>query len=306
MNTFSKIIKSSIFDELTKHANKFLQIFVGAYIKLYSSQHVLIHLIEEWKTQLDKNKIVGAVLLDLSKTFDCIPHDLLITKLDAYGFDKEVLSLIYSYLKNRKRSVRIINVQSIFLELISGVPQGSFLGTLLFNIFLNGLYFFITKASLHNSADDNTLSAYSSDLNSLTDILTEASQTTLIWLKANYMIVNPKRFQAMLVSKRKNTIPEDLTISIYDVDIKPNNSVKFLGITLDNKLNFVKHISSICKSASCQLNVLFRLKNFLGFKERKILIESFVYSSMNYCPIVWHFWNQTLSQKVENLLKRAL
>ena len=91
--------------------------------------------------------------------------------------------------------------------------------------------------SLHNCADDNTLSAYSSDLNSLTDILTEASQTTLIWLKANYMIVNPKRFQAMLVSKRKNTIPEDLTISIYDVDIKPNNSVKFLGITLDNKLN---------------------------------------------------------------------
>ena len=103
------------------------------------------------------------------------------------------------------------------------------------------------------------------------------------------MIVNPKRFQAMLVLKRKNTIPEDLTISIYDVDIKPNNSVKFLGITLDSKLNFVKHISSICKSASSQLNVLFRLKNFLGFKEKKILIESFVYSSMNYCPLVWHF-----------------
>ena len=69
LNTFSKIIESSIFDQLIKHANEFLQSFVGTYRKLYSSQHILIHLIEEWKTQLDKNKIVGAVLLDLSKVF---------------------------------------------------------------------------------------------------------------------------------------------------------------------------------------------------------------------------------------------
>ena len=76
------------------------------------------------------------------------------------------------------------------------------------------------------------------------------------------MIVNPQKLQAMLLSKRKNTITDDLTISINDVDIKSNNSVKLLGITLDNKLNFEKHISSICKSASCHLNALFSLKNF--------------------------------------------
>ena len=77
LNTFSKIIESSIFDQLTKHANEFLQIFVGAYRKLYSSQHILIRLIEEWKTQLDNNKIVGAALLDLSKAFDCIPYPII-------------------------------------------------------------------------------------------------------------------------------------------------------------------------------------------------------------------------------------
>ena len=152
---------------------------MGAYRKLHSSQHILICLIEEWKTQLDKHEIVGAVLLDLSKAFDRIPLDLLIAKLDAYGFDKETLSLTYSYLKNRKQSVRFNNVYSTFLELISGVPQGSILGALLFNIFLNDLHFFITKASLHNYADDNTLSAYSSDLNSLIEKLTEESETTI-------------------------------------------------------------------------------------------------------------------------------
>ena len=166
------------------NANEFLQIFEGAYRKLYSNQNILIPLIEEWKTQLDKNKIVGAVLFHLSKVFDCISHDLQIAKLDIYDFDKETLSLIYSNLKNRKESDRINIVYSTFLELILGVTQGSAFGALLFNIFLNDLYLFITKALLLKYAGDNTLSAYSFDLNSLIDILVKESQTTINWLKA--------------------------------------------------------------------------------------------------------------------------
>ena len=128
-----------------------------------------------------------------------------------------IISLVYSYLKNRKQSVRMNDAHSTFLELISGVPQGSVFGALLFNIFFNDLYFFITKASLHNYVDDNTLSAYSSDINPLIYLLIEESQTTINWLKANLMIINPKKLLAMLVLKRKNIIPEDLTVTINDV-----------------------------------------------------------------------------------------
>ena len=82
--------------------------FVAAYSKNYNTQHVLIRLLEEWRLYLDKNYFVGAVMTGLSKAFDCIPHVLLIAKLEASGFDNYIIRYVYSYLKNRKHVLRLI------------------------------------------------------------------------------------------------------------------------------------------------------------------------------------------------------
>ena len=91
--TFSKIFCKVIKNYLIKSMDNFFSPFLSAYRASYSTQHVLLRLIEEWKTNLDNNFAVGAVLMDLSKAFDCIPHDLLIAKLAAYGFEKKTLYL---------------------------------------------------------------------------------------------------------------------------------------------------------------------------------------------------------------------
>ena len=96
----------------------------------------------------------------LSKAFDCVPHDLLIAKLEAYGINENLLTYIDSYLSNRKQCARINNVTNGFETIISGVPQGSIVGPLLFNCFFSDFFHFIEKASVHNSADDNTLSMF--------------------------------------------------------------------------------------------------------------------------------------------------
>ena len=137
LNCFSKIYGKYILDQFKPFLNDFLSQYMAPYRVHHSSSHVLIRLIEHWKKALDKNFVAGTVLMDLSKLFDCIPHDLLIAKLYAYGFGEKTVTFICSYLKRRKQNVKIDNIFSSFQTLLSGVPQDSILGPILFNIFLN-------------------------------------------------------------------------------------------------------------------------------------------------------------------------
>ena len=114
--------------------------------------------------------------MDLSKAFDSIPHDLLIAKMHAYGFSINVVTFFYSYLKRRKQNVKINNTNSVFQVLLTRVPQGSILGPLLFNIFINDLYLWITKTDLLNFADDNTIKAAERTIENLISTLGTESQ----------------------------------------------------------------------------------------------------------------------------------
>ena len=113
-------------------------------------------MLEKGKKALDERKIVGALLTDLSKAFDCLTHGLLIAKLAAYGFDHSALMLIHNYLTGRKQRTKVNNYFSTWMDVVSGIPQGSILGPLLFNIYLNDIFYIITEENLANYADDNT------------------------------------------------------------------------------------------------------------------------------------------------------
>ena len=124
-------------------------------------------MIEQWKSALDNKNFVGAGLMDLYKAFECIPHDLLIVKLHVYGFSENSLTFFYCYSKRRQQNVKINDTYSLFKELLPGVPQGSILGLILFSIFINDLFLWLSTADLYNFADGNTISAFSKDLQEL-------------------------------------------------------------------------------------------------------------------------------------------
>ena len=196
---YEKILKDFLISKMQHHFSP----FISAYRKPFSTEHVFIRLLEDWRNKLDNNNVVGAVLKDLFKTFDCIPHDLLVVKLDAYGFNRHIVAYIYSYLKNRKQCFRINGTQSYLGDIISGVPQGLMLGSVLYNLFFNDFFYFILLETAYNFADGNTLACFGKNIQELFGSLESECEFALNWFNENKMIVNPEKFQAIIIDKRK-------------------------------------------------------------------------------------------------------
>ena len=164
--------------------------------------------------------------MDLSKAFACILHDLIIAKLHANGFDENALVLVYSYLKKRKKSDQINNVYSSFQEIVSGVLQGSVLGHILFNFYINHLFSFIKQATMYNYSDDNMLAFFSKSLPDLV-VLENEADSALSWLEQNEMIANPNKFHALFV-KKDQTNTCGINLDFQGHSIKSEETVKLL------------------------------------------------------------------------------
>ena len=305
--SFSKILERYNLNSMLEHVNTILSKNITAYRKGHSCQNVLLKLTEEWRKYIDQNKIVGGLLMDLSKAFDCLPHELLVAKLEAYGFENKTLHIFYSYLKNRKQAVKINGILSDFLEILSGVPQGSILGPIIFNIFINDLIYHMehTSANIANFADDNTFSAFADTVTELKQILDEAAKEALVWLDNNNMIANPDKFKAMVLKKPSIKI-EDIGIIIGDMEVRPVSSIDLLGLKIYENLNFRKHIKSLCAKAGAKLNAIKRLRSYINESDRKLLVDAHVISQFNYSSTVWHFCGLTEIHKMEKLHEKCI
>ena len=159
-------------------------------------------------------------------------------------------------------------------------------------------------SELHNFAEDNTITSSSGTLSQLIKDLQNEPNNATDWFKMNNMIADPEKFQAIIIDKKgQNNNPTE--INIDGKKISSESSILF-GLEIDSKLNCDKCISKLCNKSAGQLNALNRLNRYLGSEEKKILINSFIYGSFNYCPLVWHFCSKNSLNKMENIQKRAL
>jgi hypothetical protein len=147
-------------------------------------------MIERWEMSLDNNGFAECVLMDLSKAFDTINHQLLIAKLYAYGFSKDTCEIIFNYLSNRWYRTRINASFSTWAELLCGVPQGSALGPTFFNLYINDLFYEFINTNVCNIADDTTPYACDIDLPTILCNLEYDTKSAIIWFEENYMKLN--------------------------------------------------------------------------------------------------------------------
>ena len=298
----SKVFERIMHRQMGEFVNKFLSPYMCGYRKGYSTQHALLVLLEKWRAMLDRKGYAGAILMDLSKAFDTLNHELLIAKLAAYGFDKTSLVLVKSYLTNRWQRTKINNSYSSWSNLITGVPQGSILGPLLFNIYLNDLFYLENDCDVCNFADDTTPYACDTNLESLMSRLEFATDQAIEWFGINYMKLNVDKCHLIIGGHKE----ESVTAHIGGYDIRETQSEKLLGIQIDNELSFSEHVSELCKKAGKKLNALSRLCKVLSFKKRKSLVKAYFESQFKYCPLVWMCCNRTLNNKMNALHYRSL
>ena len=283
-------------------AHCFLNSLLRGFRENYSTQHALLRFIEDCRKALDSGNTAGAVLMDLSKAFDCLNHDLLIAKLEAYGFSRGALQLIQSYLNRQKQRVKVNGSFSTWIETSLGVRQGSVLGPLLFNIYLNDLLMFVTDCRICNYADDTTI--YVCDDNH-ENVLNKLESKTLIlseWFRNNYMKLNGDKCHLMIFGQKSN----DLSIKIGSTTIVESTEEKLLGVTLDKQLSFKTHVKSLCKKAGQKLHVLSRISYLLDTEKLKHIMRAFILSQFSYCSLVWMFCDRHLDNKINHIHKKAL
>ena len=286
--------------QISNYIEKYLSPYLFGFRKGHSAEQCINVMIEKWKKALDNRKCVGAVLTDLSKAFDCLNHQLLIAKLEAYGFSYEALTLIYDYLSYRKQRTKVKSAFSSWKNIKYGVPQGSILGPLLFNIFMNDIFLFVKNTKITNYADDNTPYAIESNIDHLLQALEQDTNILFNWFKNNEMKPNDDKCHLLIINGKDNKI------KIGNEEISGSTSVKLLGVTIDEKLNFNEHVTNICKKASQKLHALARIAKYIEPEKLRLVMRAFIDSQFNYCPLTWMFHSRTMNNKINRLHERAL
>ena len=224
----------------------------------------------------------------------------MIAKLDAYGFDKRSLVLIYNYLSNRKQTVKIDDSYSSWSEILYGVPQGSILGPLLFNIFICDMFYFMEDFEIANYADDSTPFSAKMNHELVVEELEVSSSVLFTWLRNNYMKANTDKSHLLLSGNI------DLNANIDGNVTESEESQVLLRITIDSNLSFKTHINNLCKKASAKLNALARISGYMNLPKRRMIMKSFITSQFGYCPLIWMFHSRALNNKINSIHERAL
>jgi hypothetical protein len=297
-STLSKVFETILNSKIVSHLEKFNIISDNQYgfRSARSCGDLLALVTHKWVSSFRSFGESTAVALDISKAFDRVWHKKLLAKLPSYGITTSICSLICSFLTNRSISVRVDGHSSPSSFINSGVPQGSVLSPTLFLLFINDLLS-STVNPIHSYADDSTLHMSSNfgsvpsidslqtSRNLINEGLTNDLQTIHRWGESNLVKFNSSKTQCLAFSlKRSPFLPN---VSFNEVNISNSESLSMLGLSFNADFSLKIHITSLAKSASQKLGVLFRFKNYFTNKQLFTLYVGTIRPCMEYCSHIW-------------------
>ena len=237
----SKIFERIIFNQMNLFFESRFSPLLAGFRKNHSTQNALLNMIKKWKDALNKGKKFGTIFMDLSKAFDTLNHNLLLAKLNAYGFSFNAIKFIQSYLSERFQRVNINSNFSEWCKILLAVAQESILDPLLYNIFINDIFYFIQDAYICNFADDNSSYSVEDNFQEVKTVLKKNFELLKGWFYVNHMVLNPEKCHYLTINK--DIINESIELGKKSLHAKAEQ--KLLGIMIDKDLNFQSHTRSI-------------------------------------------------------------
>ena len=255
---------------------------------------------------LDEGSTVISIFMDLSKAFDCLDHSILLDKLEKYGIRGIANTWFKSYLSERKQFVSVNNTYSETRTITHGVPQGSNLGPLLFLLFINDFPHANSFFKYNLFADDSTLTCKFNNSNEMyiKSRIESELYSVFSWLQNNKLKINFDKSKFMVFSYGKKYSLNTLMLGNNNISI--TESIKFLGITIDQNLNFRAHTSAISTKISKVNGLLFRLNNILPSENLQLLYSALLVPHIVYGIEVWHGALVTNRDRIFKLQKKAI
>ena len=273
--------------------------------KKSSCAHSLIEITEKIKESIDNGRFGCGIFIDLKKAFDTVNHDILLLKLEHYGIRGAPLEWFKSYLSNRKQYVFYNGVSSSVLSVTCGVPQGSVLGPLLFLIYINDLPNISEKLQFFLFADDTNIYFDSTDLKSLEKVVNEELKKLVLWLNVNRLALNVSKTNFVIFRANK-PLNHNVTLLLNKKAIEQKDHVKYLGVLVDENLNWSFHIPHVAKKIGRGIGIMVRLRQYLSPHMLKNIYHCLVYSHLCYGIQVWGSAAKTALNKLVVLQKKAV
>ena len=300
LNVVSKILEKSVYNQLNQYLtdHQLLYSHQSGFRGTYSTDTCLIHLTDHVRTQVSRGNYTGMVLLDLQKAFDTVNHNILCNKLRAMGV--ESIDWFRSYLSDRQQVVCVNKTSSNPMSITCGVPQGSVLGPLLFLCYINDMPISV-NCKLLLYADDSALLVDGKDSKEIAANLSIELESCQQWLIDNKLSLHLGKTEAILFgSTRKLKKLNDFNVMCNNEPIKSTQSVKYLGITLDQCLSGESAANNVIAKAGARLRFLYRQAQFLDQKTRKTLVSALIQCHFDYSCSSWF---SGLSKKLQNKLQ---